>query len=102
MALNFRTDNLVVRSNSSALMNLIYLLNNILEVLVSDYSLISEFVLEVFGFDISLMISVCALVFEFVIVINYCYRYIQELMLNYFTVFITVDFYDDIHAQIIL
>src|SRR5436190_3535773 len=101
MFLNFSHSNSAVESNSSATMNLTHLLNNILKVLISDYFLISEFILEAFELNILLMISICALVFEFETAIYYFYKYIQMLMLNYFTAFITVDSHDDIHEQII-
>src|SRR5436190_17490439 len=102
MSFNFNHSNLTIESNSSAIMNLTHLLNNILEVLISNYFLILKFILKAFELNILLMILICTLIFEFETAIYYSYRYIQILMLNYLIAFITVDFCNDIHKQIIL
>lgn len=82
-------------------LNLTNLPTNILEAVVPGYSLVSRFILEIFGFDISLVVSVFALIFGLVTAFNISYRHIYAQVEEYLTASITVDAYDDIYDHVL-
>ncbi|PGH12418.1 hypothetical protein AJ80_06725 [Polytolypa hystricis UAMH7299] len=88
-------------SNDSVPMSFTNLPNNVLEALVPGYSLISGFILQVFGFDISVVVSTSALIFAVTTALNYTYKGAYSLVMKYFTSSVTVDSHDDIYAQVI-
>ena len=81
MSLDFSdNNNLAARSNSSALVDLTHLPNNIPVVLVSASPLIFGFSLEVFGLDILLMVLACTLFFGAGTAIYCFYSYYLDLL----------------------
>ncbi|KAK2763087.1 hypothetical protein FQN54_009721 [Arachnomyces sp. PD_36] len=87
--------------SSSEPLNLTNLPTNILEAVVPGYSLVSRFILEIFGFDISLFVSIFALLFGLVTAFNISYRHIYAQVEEYLTASITVDAYDDIYDHVL-
>lgn len=86
---------------TSESLNLTNLPTNILEAVVPGYSLVSRFILEIFGFDISLVVSIFALLFGLVTAFNISYRHIYTQVEEYLTASITVDAYDDIYDHVL-
>ncbi|KAM5464729.1 hypothetical protein MauCBS54593_006820 [Microsporum audouinii] len=88
-------------SNSSAQMNLTQLPNNILDALLPGYSVISGFIFQITGFDISVAVSLSVLIFTLTTAWVYCYKYAYSLLMTYMTASITVPSHDDIYDQVI-
>lgn len=74
---------------------------NLLEAFIPGYSLISGFILEWLGFDISLFVSIFALVFGFGLATKYSYEALRSLARNYLTASVTVYAHDDIYDHIL-
>lgn len=98
---NLRAAASSANESSSEPLNLTNLPTNILEAVVPGYSLVSRFILEIFGFDISLVVSVFALLFGLVTAFNISYRHIYAQVEEYLTASITVDAYDDIYDHVL-
>ncbi|MCJ1486485.1 hypothetical protein MMC06_006662 [Schaereria dolodes] len=73
---------------------------NILEAFIPGYSVISRFLLEVLGFDVTLVVSVCFLGFGLVTSIRFFWKHAYTWFETYFMSFISIDSDDDIYEHI--
>lgn len=73
---------------------------NILEAFIPGYSVISRFLLEVLGFDITLVVSVALLLFGLITGINFLWRHASEQFQKYFMSFINIESHDDIYDHV--
>ncbi|KAL6722109.1 hypothetical protein ACLMJK_001215 [Lecanora helva] len=73
---------------------------NILEAFIPGYSVISKFLLDSLGFDITLLVSVCFLVFGLVTSLNYAGKHAYRQFEEYCMSFIRIDSDDDIYEHI--
>jgi chaperone BCS1 len=74
---------------------------NVLEAFIPGYSLISGFILEWLGFDISIIVSIFALLLGVVTAVRYLYKALRTLGLDYLTASITVYAGDDIYDHVL-
>ena len=89
------------QGHDSPPMNLTQLPSNILEAFIPGYSLVSKFILDVFGFDISVAVSIFSLMFAVGAALVYSYNHLYSLGLKYLTASISVSSEDDIYSQLI-
>ena len=73
---------------------------NILEAFIPGYSIISRFLLEVLGFDITVVVSVCFLAFGLVTSLKYLYTHAYEQFKTYFMSFVSIESEDDIYEHV--
>ena len=73
---------------------------NILEAFIPGYSLISKFLLDSLGFDITLLVSVCFLLFGLFTSLKFASTYTSELFGEYFMSSISIQSYDDIYDHV--
>lgn len=73
---------------------------NLLEALIPGYSIISEFLLDVLGFDITLVVSAFALVFGLYTVVKFIWKHAYGQFQEYFMSFICIDSDDDIYDHV--
>ncbi|MCJ1382032.1 hypothetical protein MMC17_005144 [Xylographa soralifera] len=73
---------------------------NILEAFIPGYSIISRFLLEVLGFDITVVVSVCFLIFGLVTSIKYLWNNAYDYFKIYFMSFISIESDDDIYEHV--
>ena len=73
---------------------------NILEAFIPGYSIISRFLLEVLGFDITVAVSVCFLIFGLATSIKYLWNNAYEYFKTYFMSFISIESDDDIYEHV--
>ncbi len=73
---------------------------NILEAFIPGYSLISKFMLDSLGFDITLLVSVCFLVFGLVTSLKFAWKHVSEQFGEYFMSYIRIDSDDDIYDHV--
>ena len=73
---------------------------NILEAFIPGYSLISKFLLDSLGFDITLLVSVCFLVFGLVTSLKFAWKHVSEQFGEYFMSYIRIDSDDDIYDHV--
>ena len=73
---------------------------NMLEAFIPGYSVISKFLLDVLGFDITLLVSVCFLVFGLATSLTFAWKHAYRRFEEYFMSFIRIDSDDDIHDHI--
>ena len=73
---------------------------NILEAFIPGYSIISQFLLETLGFDVTIVVSVCFLVFALVTAVRYLWKNAYDLFQRYGMSSITIESGDDIHEHI--
>ncbi|MCJ1315988.1 hypothetical protein MMC15_001308 [Xylographa vitiligo] len=73
---------------------------NILEAFIPGYSIISRFLLEVLGFDITVVVSVCFLIFGLVTSIKYLWNHAYDYFKVYFMSFISIESDDDIYEHV--
>ena len=73
---------------------------NILEAFIPGYSIISRFLLEVLGFDITVVVSVCFLAFGLATSLKYLYTHAYEQFKTYFMSFISIESEDDIYEHV--
>ena len=73
---------------------------NILEAFIPGYSIISRFLLEVLGFDITIVVSVCFLIFGLFTSIQFLWNHAYGLFKTYYTSFIAIDSDDDIYTYV--
>ncbi|MCJ1394490.1 hypothetical protein MMC18_007368 [Xylographa bjoerkii] len=73
---------------------------NILEAFIPGYSIISRFLLEVLGFDITVVVSVCFLVFGLVTSIKYLWNHAYDYFKIYFMSFVSIESDDDIYEHV--
>ena len=74
---------------------------NILDAFIPGYSVISKYLLDVFGFDISIIVSVLVLGFACITSVHYIYRYLWASYLTYFTASVVIDAYDTIYDNLL-
>lgn len=89
------------QSDDAPPMNLTQLPANILETFIPGYSLVSRFMLDVFGFDISVAVSIFALLFAIVAALKYSHKHLYSLGLKHLTASVTMSSEDDIYSQVI-
>ena len=73
---------------------------NILEAFIPGYSLISKFLLDSLGFDITLIVSVCFLLFGLVTSLKFAWKHASEQFSEYFMSYIRIDSDDDIYDHV--
>lgn len=73
---------------------------NILEAFIPGYSLISKFLLDSLGFDITLLVSVCFLIFGLATSVRFAWKHTSEQFNEYFMSYIRIDSYDDIYDHV--
>ena len=73
---------------------------NILEAFIPGYSLISKFLLDSLGFDITLLVSVCFLLFALLTSLNFAWKHASEQFNEYFVSSIRIDSDDDIYSHV--
>ena len=73
---------------------------NILEAFIPGYSVISGFLLEAIGFDITILVSVCALVFGLGTSFRYVWKHAYDLFEDYCMSYIRIESEDDIYDQV--
>ena len=73
---------------------------NILEAFIPGYSIISGFLLEAIGFDITILVSVCALLFGLGTTIRYIWKHAYEKFEDYCMSYIRIESDDDIYEHI--
>lgn len=73
---------------------------NILEAFIPGYSLISKFLLDSLGFDVTLLVSICFLLVGLVTSVKFAWKYISEQFGEYFMSFVTINSNDDIYEYV--
>ena len=73
---------------------------NILEAFIPGYSIISRFLLEILGFDITVAVSVCFLLFGFSTSVRFLWDQAYTYFEKHFTSFISIDSDDDLYEQV--
>lgn len=73
---------------------------NILEAFIPGYSIISKLFLDNLGFDITLLVSVCFLVFGLTTSLTFAWKHIYRQFQEYCMSFIRIDSDDDIYDHI--
>ena len=73
---------------------------NILEAFIPGYSIISKFLWEVLGFDITLVVSICLLTFGLLTAGKYVWKHALEVFEEYFMSFISINSDDDIYDHV--
>lgn len=73
---------------------------NILESFIPGYSLLSKFLLDSLGFDITLLVSVCFLIFGLATSLKFAWKHTSELFSEYFMSYIRIDSDDDIYDHV--
>ena len=73
---------------------------NILEAFIPGYSLISKFLLDSLGFDITLLVSVCFLLFGLLTSLKFTWKHASEQFNEYFMISIRIDSDDDIYSHV--
>ena len=73
---------------------------NILEAFIPGYSVVSKFILDALGIDISLLVTACFLIFAVFTSVNYAWDHAYSFFRSYFMSFISVDSDDDIYDYI--
>ena len=73
---------------------------NLLEALIPGYSIISKFLLDVLGFDITLVVSVFALIFGLYTAVKFLWKHAYAQFQEYFMSFICIDSDDDIYDHV--
>ncbi|EKG19064.1 ATPase AAA+ type core [Macrophomina phaseolina MS6] len=81
--------------------NLTELPSNILEAFIPGYGLISRFILDAFGFDIGLVVSLGLLVFAVVTSITYVWSKAFSLFQDYYMSNIYIDDSDDLYDSVL-
>lgn len=73
---------------------------NILEAFIPGYSVISKFLLDALGFDITIVVSVCFLAFALWTAVLYLWKHAYALFQRYGMSSITIESGDDIHEHV--
>ena len=73
---------------------------NILEALIPGYGIISKFLLDAFGFDVTLLVSVSVMIFGLVTAVKFAWMYAYEQIKTYFMSYIRIEHHDDIYDYI--
>jgi mitochondrial chaperone BCS1 len=86
--------------NDTAAPGIAHLPTSILDAFIPGYSFISKYVLDVFGFDISIIVSVLVLGFACTTGVHYIYHHLWASFLTYFTASVVIDAYDIIYDNL--
>ena len=102
MALNntFNVFNHGNAADSNATSHITKLPANLLEAFIPGYSVISGFLLEAIGFDITILVSICALLFGFATSMRYIWKNTREQFEIHCMSYIRIESDDDIYEQI--
>lgn len=73
---------------------------NILEAFIPGYGIISRFLLEVLGFDITVVVSISFLVFGLISSIRYLWTHVSGQFKIHFMSFISIESEDDIYEHV--
>lgn len=73
---------------------------NILEAFIPGYSLISKFLLDSLGFDITLLVSVCFLIFGLATSVKFAWKHTSQQFSEYFMSSVSIDSNDDIYDHV--
>ncbi|CAF9923040.1 MAG: hypothetical protein HETSPECPRED_005224 [Heterodermia speciosa] len=73
---------------------------NILEAFIPGYSVISRFLFDLLGFDITLAVSVSLLLFGLFTSVKFLWRHAYDQFQIYFTSFINIESHDDIYDHL--
>ncbi len=73
---------------------------NVLEAFIPGYSVISKFLLDVLGFDITIVVSAGLLIFGLLTSLKFLGQHAYAVFEEYFTCFISIDSDDDIYYHI--
>jgi len=87
-------------SNNTSTSSITQLPANILEAFIPGYSIISRFLLDVLGFDISLVVSVCFLIFALGTSTKFLWKHAFAQFSKYFMSSISIDSDDDIYDHV--
>lgn len=90
-----------VSSNDTTIPGIGHLPTSILDAFIPGYSFISKYLLDVFGFDISIIVSVLVLGFACTTGVHYIYRHLWASFLTYFTASVVIDAYDIIYDNLL-
>ena len=90
-----------VPSNDTTIPGIAHLPTSILDAFIPGYSFISKYLLDVFGFDISIIVSVLVLGFACTTGVHYIYRHLWASFLTYFTASVVIDAYDIIYDNLL-
>ena len=91
-------DTAEIHDNSTA--SITQLPANLLEAFIPGYSVISKFVLDALGVDITLVVSVCLLLFGLVTASTFLWRHAFEVFEKYFMSAISIESHDDIYDHV--
>lgn len=75
---------------------------NLLEAFIPGYSIVSRFLLEALGFDVTLVVSTCLLVFGLYKGVNFIWSHAYAQFRTYFMSFISVDSDDEIYKHVMI
>lgn len=73
---------------------------NILEAFIPGYSIISKFLWDVFGFDVTLVVSICLLTFGLFTAGSYVWNHTSNWFEQYFMSFVSINSDDDIYDHV--
>lgn len=90
-----------VSTNETAVPGIAHLPTSILDAFIPGYSFISKYLLDVFGFDISIIVSILVLGFACTTGVHYIYRHLWASFLTYFTASVVIDAYDIIYDNLL-
>ena len=86
-------------ANSTA--SLTQLPANILEAFIPGYSIISRFLLDVLGFDITIVVSVCLLIFGLFTSIKFLWHHAYSQFEDHFMSFVCINSDDDLYEHVL-
>lgn len=90
-----------VPANGTSTAGIAHLPTSILDAFIPGYSFISKYLLDVFGFDISIIVSVLVLGFACTTGVHYIYRHLWSSFLTHFTASVVIDAYDIIYDNLL-
>lgn len=73
---------------------------NLLESLIPGYSVISKFLLDALGFDVTLVVSACVLIFGLYTGVKFVWKHAYAQFREYFMSFICIDSDDDMYFHV--
>ncbi|KAL8999024.1 MAG: hypothetical protein Q9169_002022 [Polycauliona sp. 2 TL-2023] len=89
-----------VPKDNNATVSVTQLPANILDAFVPGYPVISKFIRDSFGFDISIVVSLCLLIFGVFTSIKFVWHYAYEYFEEYCTSYICIESDDDIFTHV--
>ena len=87
-------------TSENATTSITHLPANILEVFIPGYSVLSRFLHEFLGFDVTLVVSIAFVIFGFITSVQYLWRHAYNAFEDYFTSFISINSDDDIFDHV--